>query len=49
MAIRRLDADPELGVRFGRNARLFAEKHFSKERVLQQYNEFFGKFEPRPA
>jgi colanic acid biosynthesis glycosyl transferase WcaI len=44
-AIRQLYANPELAARFGRNARAFAEEHFARERVLQQYDEFFRRLE----
>jgi colanic acid biosynthesis glycosyl transferase WcaI len=44
-AILQLYANRELAIRFGRSARAFAEEHFAKERVLQQYDGFFCRLE----
>jgi len=44
-AIRQVYAKPDLAIRFGRSARAFAEEHFARERVLQQYNDFFRRLE----
>ena len=44
-AIRQVHANPGLAIRFGRSARAFAEEHFARDRVLQQYDEFFRRIE----
>jgi len=40
-AIRRLHADRELAARLGRQGRLFAERHFASDRILQSFENLF--------
>jgi len=44
-AICQIQAQPELALRLGQNARAFAEEHFARDRVLQQYDNFFSRLE----
>lgn len=40
-AIRKIYDNRELGIRFGKNGRTFAEANFSREKVLKDYLDFF--------
>jgi glycosyltransferase involved in cell wall biosynthesis len=40
-AIRRLHGDRELAARLGRQGRLFAERHFASDRILQCFENLF--------
>jgi len=44
-AIRQVYSSPELAVRLGRNGRTFAEEHFARQRILQQFDDFFRRLE----
>jgi colanic acid biosynthesis glycosyl transferase WcaI len=43
-ALLSLRRDPALRAELGANGRAYAEKHFTKQKVLQKYDEFFGRF-----
>jgi colanic acid biosynthesis glycosyl transferase WcaI len=44
-AVLRLAGDPELRKQLGANGRAYAEAHFTKSAVLEQYDVFFGQFD----
>ncbi|HKZ77570.1 MAG TPA: WcaI family glycosyltransferase [Pyrinomonadaceae bacterium] len=45
-AILYLRENQNLAQHFGQNARVFAEEHFARDRILARYTDFFSRFEP---
>jgi colanic acid biosynthesis glycosyl transferase WcaI len=43
-AILKLRRDPALRRELGANGRTYAEKHFTKQKILQEYDQFFKRF-----
>ncbi|MBL7071601.1 MAG: WcaI family glycosyltransferase [Candidatus Omnitrophica bacterium] len=44
-AVRKIYVDRELGSRYGKNGRVFAQENFSQQKVLERYTQFFKNLE----